>query len=164
MVKVDVAKRLKLNKRRKRLPIIYHKITANKTYSTINLQMRVTELEIFTRGVFFELSPQVDNPLNRLVVMAKYGSMMLAGDCDFIQVQQSLRKDLRTKCSKNNKIFQSLNCDFIQVVNDVAARDADWVDWFVGVDKVKNRTGDWFFGVAALRNDVRITAYSNSMV
>ena len=45
MVKVDVAKRLKLNKRRKRLPIIYHKITANKTYSTINLQMRVTELE-----------------------------------------------------------------------------------------------------------------------
>ena len=38
---VDVVKRLKLNKRRKRLPIIYHKITANKTYSTINLQMRV---------------------------------------------------------------------------------------------------------------------------
>lgn len=95
MVKVDVAKRLKLNKRRKRLPIIYHKITANKTYSTINLQMRVTELEIFTRGVFFELSPQVDNPLNRLVVMAKYGSMMLAGDCDFIQVQQSLEKRSR---------------------------------------------------------------------
>ena len=105
-----------------------------------------------------ELSSQVDNPLNRLVVMAKYGSMMLAGDCDFIQVQQSLRKDLSTKCSKNNnKIFQSLNFDFIQVVNDVAARDADWVDWFVGVDKVKNRTGDWFFGVAALRNDVRTT-------
>ena len=51
------------------------------------------------------------------------------------------------------------NCDFIQVVNDVAARDADWVDWFVGVDKVKNRTGDWFFGVAALRNDVRTTTY-----
>ena len=40
-VQVDVVKRLKLNKRRKRLPIIYHKITANKTYSTINLQMRV---------------------------------------------------------------------------------------------------------------------------
>ena len=41
-----------------------------------------------------------------------------------------------------------------QVVNDVGARDADWVDWFIGVDKVQNRTGDWFFGVAALRNDV----------
>ena len=52
---------------------------------------------------------------------------------------------------------KSLNFDFIQVVNDVAARGADWVDWFVGVDKVKNRTGDWFFGVAALRNDVRTT-------
>ena len=38
---MDVVKRLKLSKRRKRLPIIYHKITANKTYSTINLQMRV---------------------------------------------------------------------------------------------------------------------------
>ena len=62
------------------------------------------------------------------------------------------------------KIFQSLNRDFIQVVNDVAARDADWIDWFVGVDKVKNRTGDWFFGVAALRNDVRTTAYSTSMI
>ena len=49
MVKVDVAKRLKLNKRRKRLPIIYHKITANKTYPTINLQMRVTELELFAQ-------------------------------------------------------------------------------------------------------------------
>ena len=50
MVKVDVAKRLKLNKRRKRLPIIYHKITANKTYSTINLQMRVTGLEMAIYG------------------------------------------------------------------------------------------------------------------
>ena len=52
MVKVDVAKRLKLNKRRKRLPIIYHKITANKTYSTINLQMRVPELESLQKMSF----------------------------------------------------------------------------------------------------------------
>ena len=29
---------------------------------------------------------QVENPLNRLVILAKYGSMMLAGDCHFIQV------------------------------------------------------------------------------
>ena len=50
---------------------------------------------VFRKDVFFELSPQVDNPLNRLVVMAKYGSMMLAGDCDFIQVQQSLEKRSR---------------------------------------------------------------------
>ena len=67
------------------------------------------------------------------------------------------RLHVETTQKLSNKIFQSLNCDFIQVVNDVAARDADWVDWFVGVDKVKNRTGDWFFGVAALRNDVRTT-------
>ena len=54
-IQVDVVKRLKLNKRRKRLPIIYHKITANKTYSTINLQMRV-EFEIvenFSFSLFF---------------------------------------------------------------------------------------------------------------
>ena len=82
-VQVDVVKRLKLNKRRKRLPIIYHKITANKTYSTINLQMRVKlELDNLSVGTFL----QVENPLNRLVILAKHGSMMLAGDCHFIQV------------------------------------------------------------------------------
>ncbi len=29
----------------------------------------------------------------------------------------------------------------------------DWVDWFIGVDKVKNKTGDWFFGVVNLKSD-----------
>ena len=40
---VDVEKRLELIRRRKRAPIIYHKITANRTYSTINVQIRVCE-------------------------------------------------------------------------------------------------------------------------
>ena len=80
----------------------------------------------------------MENPLNRLVILAKHGSMMLAGDCHFIQVP-SQSSEMKLK---------------FQVVNDVGARDADWVDWFIGVDKVQNRTGDWFFGVAALRNDV----------
>ena len=139
-VQVDVVKRLKLNKRRKRLPIIYHKITANKTYSTINLQMRVKlELDNLSVGTFI----QVENPLNRLVILAKHGSMMLAGDCHFIQVL----------CQHSESSVGKMKWNF-QVVNDVGARDADWVDWFIGVDKVQNRTGDWFFGVAALRNDV----------
>ena len=131
-------KRLKLNKRRKRLPIIYHKITANKTYSTINLQMRVEFKIDETSSWQFFFFLQVENPLNRLVILAKHGSMMLAGDCHFIQVP-SQSSEMKLK---------------LQVVNDVGARDADWVDWFIGVDKVQNRTGDWFFGVAALRNDV----------
>ena len=85
-IQVDVVKRLKLNKRRKRLPIIYHKITANKTYSTINLQMRV---EFGIGENFSLLFLKVENPLNRLVILAKYGSMMLAGDCHFAQVLSS---------------------------------------------------------------------------
>ena len=28
----------------------------------------------------------------------------------------------------------------------------EWVDWFIGVEKVKNQTGDWYFGVVALKN------------
>ena len=28
----------------------------------------------------------------------------------------------------------------------------EWVDWFVGVEKVNNQTGDWYFGVVALTN------------
>ena len=41
------------------------------------------------------------------------------------------------------------DCDFIQMVSDITARDAEWYDYFIGVDKVKNQTGDWFFGIAA---------------
>lgn len=37
---VDVAKRLDLIKRRNRANLIYHKITSNRTYSTVSLHMR----------------------------------------------------------------------------------------------------------------------------
>ena len=37
---VDINKRLDLIKRRNRAPIIYHQITANKSFSTINVQMK----------------------------------------------------------------------------------------------------------------------------
>ena len=100
---VNVVARLKLNKRRRRLPIIHHRIPVNRTYATINVQLKG------------------HNPLSRLVIMAKHGQMMMAGDCDFVQL-----------------------------VNEVTSRDGQWVDWFIGVDKVKNKTGDWYFGIAAL--------------
>ena len=67
----------------------------------------------------------MENPFARLAVMVKFGKMMTPGDCDFIQP-----------------------------LTDVASRDADWIDWFIGVDKVKNKTGEWFFGVVALKDDV----------
>ena len=28
----------------------------------------------------------------------------------------------------------------------------EWIDWFIGIDQVKNQTGDWYFGVVALKN------------
>ena len=133
---VDVVKRLKLNKRRKRLPIIYHKITANKTYSTINLQMRV-EFEIVETLSFhfFSGGKPFESP-------GDPGKARQHDACWRLPLRQGAAR-----------LSVWVRWDS-QVVNDVGARDADWVDWFIGVDKVQNRTGDWFFGVAALRNDV----------
>ena len=106
-MKVDVQKRIGLAVKRKRLPIIYHKITVDRTYSTINLQLKSF------------------NPYNRLAIMAKHGKMMTSSDCDFIQI-----------------------------VNDISLRDGEWVDYFMGVELVKNRTGEWFFGVVALDGEI----------
>ena len=39
-VNIDVTKRLDLVKRRNRAPIIYHKITADRVFSTFNVQIR----------------------------------------------------------------------------------------------------------------------------
>ena len=38
-VVVDIGKRVDLIKRRNRAPIIYHQVTANKSFSTINVQL-----------------------------------------------------------------------------------------------------------------------------
>ena len=46
---------------------------------------RIQNWRKLSAGSFF-FFPQVENPLNRLVILAKHGSMMLAGDCHFIQV------------------------------------------------------------------------------
>jgi len=108
--KVDVYKIINLALKRKRLPIIYHKIKVERTFSTINIQLR---------GF---------NPYNRLAIMGKHGKMMTSNDCDFIQI-----------------------------VNDIPLRDGEWVDYFIGVDKVKNQTGDWFFGVVALDGEIPLS-------
>ena len=39
-VVVDIGERVDLIKRRNRAPIIYHQVTANKSFSTINVQLR----------------------------------------------------------------------------------------------------------------------------
>ena len=38
---------------------------------------------------------------------------------------------------------------------------SEWVDWFVGVDKIQNRTGDWYFGVVALADIVPASVEQN---
>ena len=55
--------------------------------------------------------------------MGKFGKMMSASDCDFIQ---------RVKSSN--------------LVGD------KWYDWFIDREKVSNLTGDWFFGVVSLKD------------
>ena len=70
--------------------------------------------------------------------------------------------------AKFDRMMGPNDCDFIQVVNDIGQRDggnnmilcfkinfsdtSEWLDWFIGVEQVKNRTGDWYFGVVALKN------------
>ena len=55
--------------------------------------------------------------------MAKFGKMMMADDCDYV-----------LPVSK----FRSLG--------------DKWYDWFVDNEMVKNKTGDWYFGVVVLKN------------
>ena len=63
------------------------------------------------------------NTFRSLAVMAKFGKMMSAGDCDHI---------MRVK---------SFN-----LVGD------KWYDWFIDRSKVLGKSGDWFFGVVSLNN------------
>ena len=62
---------------------------------------------------------------------------------------------------KHNKLMMAHDCDFIKMVSDIKERDggevlyvlmlninqlnlwAEWTNWFIGVDKVENKTGDW---------------------
>ena len=38
----------------------------------------------------------------------------------------------------------------------------EWVDWFIGVERIQNRTGDWYFGVVALADSVPASAILNN--
>ena len=95
---VDVTKRLDLIKRRNRAPIIYHKITADREFSTFNVQLQnfnphkyICELVENKYLVFF---------YSKLAIMAKFGRMMLADDCDFIKVVNDVDLKDGGKCIK----------------------------------------------------------------
>ena len=68
-----------------------------------------------------------------LAVMAKFGKMMMADDCDYV-----------LPVSK----FRSLG--------------DKWYDWFVDNEMVKNKTGDWYFGVVVLKNPEHPSVLSGS--
>ena len=70
--------------------------------------------------------------------MAKYARMMKVDDCDFIQIIDKVSQKHQGKLSRKS--------------DDHSELLLDWYDWFVSVEMVKNRTGDWYFGVVALKN------------
>ena len=53
---------------------------------------------------------------------------------------------------KYEKMMMIDDCDFILPVGNFTAIGNKWYNWFLGNDKVRNRTGDWFFGVVALQD------------
>ena len=53
---------------------------------------------------------------------------------------------------KFEKMMMVDDCDFIKQVTNFTSVGNKWYDWFIGTDQVRNRTGDWFFGVVALKD------------
>ena len=53
---------------------------------------------------------------------------------------------------KFEKMMLVDDCDFIKPIVDFTSIGDKWYDWFIGTEKVRNRTGDWFFGVVALKD------------
>ena len=41
-------------------------------------------------------------------------------------------------------------CDFVKIVSKIDRTDFEFYDWHITSDQVKNRTGDWYFGVACI--------------
>ena len=64
--------------------------------------------------------------------------------------------------AKFEKMMKVDDCDFIQIITNFTSAGDKWYDWFIGTEKVKNRTGDWFFGVVALNDTNKPSLASGS--
>ena len=53
---------------------------------------------------------------------------------------------------KFKKLMLVDDCDFIKLVTNFTSVGDKWYDWFIGTETINNRTGDWFFGVVALKD------------
>ena len=107
---VNVSLRIGTLSLRNKPPIIYHQVTAERAYSSINVQIRV------------------ENPVtSQMVIMARYAKMPIVKNCSFVKIVSEIKDD-----------------------QDQAKTDGDYYDWHITSDQVKNRTGEWYFGVACI--------------
>ena len=54
--------------------------------------------------------------------------------------------------AKFQKMMKVDDCDFILPINNFTSIGDKWYKWFLGTDLVRNRTGDWFFGLVVLKD------------
>ena len=107
---VNVSLRIGTLSLRNKPPIIYHQVTAERAYSSINVQIRV------------------ENPVtSQMVIMARYAKMPIVKKCSFVKIVSEIMDD-----------------------QGQAKTDGYYYDWHITSDQVKNRTGDWYFGVASI--------------
>ena len=73
---VNVSLRIGTLSLRNKPPIIYHQVTAERAYSSINVQIRV------------------ENPLTtQMVIMARYAKMPIVKTCDFVKIVSEIKDD-----------------------------------------------------------------------
>ena len=71
---VDVGLRVGTLSLRNKPPIIYHQVTAERAYSTMNVQI------------------SVENPLTtQMVIMARYAKMPIVKTCDFVKIVSEIK-------------------------------------------------------------------------
>ena len=101
---VDVGLRVGTLSLRNKPPIIYHQVTAERAYSTMNVQI------------------SVENPLTtQMVIMARYAKMPIVKTCDFVKIVSKIeRKD------EEKREFFDWHITSEQVNNRSG-------DWFFGV-------------------------------
>ena len=71
---VNVSLRIGTLSLRNKPPIIYHQVTAERAYSSINVQIRV------------------ENPVTtQMVIMARYAKMPIVKTCDFVKIVSEIK-------------------------------------------------------------------------
>ena len=71
-----------------------------------------------------------------------------------INVQIRVEDPATTKMvimARHKKMPIVKKCDFVKIVSEIEPTDDNiFKDWFITTDQVRNRTGEWYFGVASI--------------